>query len=151
MKLQKERRYMKDFIELKTENILSVRLLETSEWSKLTFNTPNIPIESKSNWWLDADKLNNCVGIVVQDGRVHFWGSAPNVTLGVRPAFTLNQFIGQKGEKLLINKTPCTFIQPNEALSDIVICQHIFDPHTNLFENSELKKFINSDEFKKLL
>lgn len=70
---------------------------------------------------------------------------------GVRPAFKIKDLDVELYERIKVGAIYCTVIDRNLALADYVVCSHQFDSKSNVWETSDLKKFIESDEFKKLL
>lgn len=65
----------------------------------------------------------------------------------MRPAFIIPNLSDCVGSKILVNDTICTVIDTVYALSDVSICVHRFDKATNEYDKSEIKEFINSEEF----
>lgn len=69
----------------------------------------------------------------------------------VRPAFRINNLKSEIGDRIMIGETWCTVIDEGLILADYSICEHRFDKNSNVWEISELKEFINSDEFKAMI
>lgn len=103
-------------------------------------------------WWLRSpSNYQGYAAGVTYGGSVEGYSVSCD-SVGVRPAFRINNLKLLFGEKVYISKTLCTVIGEGLLLSDKIICQHNFDgKFKNDWETSELKRFIESDYFKNLL
>lgn len=104
-------------------------------------------------WWLQSPGYNQKFAAVVDDiGGVYENGNFIYFdTNTVRPVFKISNLESDIGEPVRINKTWCTVIDKELVLTDNPICNHKFDSKSNDWENSELKAFVNSDEFKAMI
>lgn len=107
----------------------------------------------KKWWWLQSPSLaHNLAAYVYSDGNVNELGNFVNYDdNGVRPVFRINNLKLPFGEKVYAEKTQCTVIGEGLLLSDSIVCRHRFDIGSNDWKTSELKRFIESEEFKNLL
>lgn len=111
-------------------------------------------IRACGNWWWlrSPGYFHDSAAIVCDDGDVGVHGDfVGNGDSAVRPAFRLNNINSKIGGKVMIGKTQCTVIDNNLLLADCPVCKHRFDEKSNIWESSELKEFINSEEFKKMI
>lgn len=135
--------------------VSEVLLLSEKEWHQAR-KIPGVPAVQPRWWWLRSpgyfDKVVTYVG---GDGYVRIFGLNVNDEFGVRPAFhipLLSQTAYKPGDKITVGtKTRCTVIEKDVILADNIICRHRFDPDNNDWETSELKAFINSENFFKML
>lgn len=133
-----------------------VFLLSADEWEQAK-NIPNVPIRACDWWWLRSPGINSTYAACVNyDGGIYDRGYyVGNISGCVCPAFRIFHLSAKgykPGDKITVeNKTVCTVISEDVALADNVICSHRFDPDNNNWETSELKAFINSDEFLAML
>lgn len=104
-------------------------------------------------WWLQSPSdCQNIAVFVYSNGDINKDGNCVNnERCTVRPAFRINNLKSKIGDKIMVGKTWCTVIKKDFALADYPICQHIFDLKSNDWETSELKAFIESDEFKAMI
>lgn len=130
--------------------VSEVLLLSDKEWRQAR-NIPNVPIRARDWWWLRSpgDHSNYATGVSRDGGLFYYGGYVYRPGGCVRPAFRISHLSGFKpGDKITVgNKTVCTVISEDVALADNIICRHRFDADNNNWETSELKTFINSDEF----
>lgn len=139
------------------KNIDDIFLLSEVEWETIAAVVPNVPVEQSSWWWLRSpgNYANDTAG-VHHDGNIFNSGFYVNVSYGcVRPAFHIPHLTSngyKPGDKITVGaKTVCTVVFENVALADSIICKHRFDQGSNNWKTSEIKQFINSDEFRLLL
>lgn len=134
-----------------------VFLLSTEEWEEAIASVPNVPIERNCWWWLRSPYSNSYRSCGVDRG-----GSADNYAdvgcadTGVVPAFRISDLLSKygvvPGDKVTVGaKTVCTVIADDVVLADNAVCKHRFDPDSNIWETSEIKTFINSKKFLKML
>lgn len=104
-------------------------------------------------WWLRSPGNYQLSSALVSfDGVVYEYGLLVYFALyTVRPAFRISNLESKIGDKIMISKTWCTIIDEGLALADSPVCEHRFDSKSNNWESSELKEFINSEEFKKMI
>lgn len=103
-------------------------------------------------WWLRSPGLNQYFAAIVDKSGISELGDL--VSSGyhtIRPVFKINSLESEIGEKIMVNKTWCTIIDEGLVLADNPICNHRFDEKSNKWETSELKAFINSEEFKSMI
>ena len=133
-----------------------VFLLSAEEWEQAK-NVPNVPIRARDWWWLRSPgTYSNYAASVYFGGDIDNYGRHVYRRDGcVRPAFRIFHLSAKgykPGDKITVeNKTVCTVISEDVALADDIVCQHRFDANSNEWETSELKAFINSDEFLNML
>lgn len=134
-----------------------VFLLSEDEWNQVR-KIPGVPAAlPRGWWWLRSPGTSPYYASYVFDlGGI--WSSGQAVQCadgGIRPAFRIASLARnnyQPGDKITVeNKTVCTVISKDVALADDIVCQHRFDPDNNNWETSEIKTFINSDEFLTML
>lgn len=113
------------------------------------------PPKGLLKWWRRRAHgySQNCTAYVTYDGFIHCNNLYinNNINVGVRPAFVVPNLSSKIGAKIQVGNHICTVIEKNLVLADSIICRHRFDSHPNNWEASELKIFIESDEFKKVL
>lgn len=104
-------------------------------------------------WWLRSPGYNQkFVAYVYDDGDINENGDFIYFdTNTVRPVFKISNLESNIGAPIRINKTWCTVIDKGLVLADNPICNHRFHEKSNEWESSELKEFINSDEFKAMI
>lgn len=135
--------------------VSEVLLLSEKEWNQAR-KIPGVPAVQPRWWWLRSpgyfDKVVTYVG---GDGYVRIFGLNVTREFGVRPAFhipLLPQTAYKPGDKVTVGaKTRCTVIEKDVVLADSIICNHRFDDDSNVWIISELRKYINSEDFFKLL
>lgn len=104
-------------------------------------------------WWLrspgsDQDRAAYAgYGVAVYEHGSY----VRDASIAVRPAFRISNLESKIGDKIMIGKTWCTIIDEGLVLADSPVCEHRFDSKSNNWESSELKEFINSEEFKKMI
>ena len=132
-------------------DIDEVFLLSADEWERAKEIEP-VP-KHTGWWWVRSPGNNTYLAADVRNvGSVSIRGYyIDDDSVAVRPAFKIRNLITKTGEKVFVSNTLCTVIDTNAVLSDSGICLHRFDPCTNDYEKSEIKAFINSDEFKRML
>lgn len=104
-------------------------------------------------WWLRSPGYYQfSVANVNRDGDVYEHGlNVRNDIYAVRPAFRINNLKSKIGDKIMVGKTWCTVIDGGLVLADYPICEHRFDGKSINWETSELKAFIESNEFKAMI
>ena len=133
------------------KDISEITLLSTEEWEKVK-EIKSVP-KYTSWWWLRSPGTFSYYAVVINsDSDFADYGYyVHNRYVCVRPSFRVPNFKSKIGSKIFIENTLCTVIDTDYVLSDIVICRHKFDKESNDYDKSEIKQFINSDEFKKML
>lgn len=104
-------------------------------------------------WWLRSPGDDPLYAAGVNYfGSVDYTGNFVDYdSVCVRPAFLISDLNSKLGTKVQIENCICTVIDKDLALADDVICEHRFDAKSSSWESSELKAFIESDEFKRML
>lgn len=140
------------------QDVELITLLSREEWEKAVSEVPNIPINTGGWWWLRSPGYySDSVCYVNYDGYVYdYYYYYTYITyIGVRPAFYIPHLSSngcKPGDKITVGtKTVCTVISDDIALADNIVCKHRFDRSSNDWNASEIKKFINSDEFWKFV
>ncbi len=132
------------------DEVEEIILLSIEEWEKAK-KIPTVP-DHTSRWWLRSPGENSdCACYIDYFGYVYGYCNTDLTVIGVRPTFKIPGLSFNVGEKIFVGNTLCTVIYSEYILSDSIICKHRFDENTNDYNKSEIKKFINSDEFKKML
>lgn len=131
------------------EDIEEVTLLSKEEWKLCRDICPNY-----TGWWWtrSADIFSDSSCYVNFGGSVrssyvdHFYN-------GIRPAFIIRNSLPllKRGDHVFVGNIPCTVVSPVVVLADYPVCLHRFDEDSNDYETSEIKEFINSDEFAALV
>lgn len=105
------------------------------------------------SWWLRTPSDNsNFACYVYPYGDVSSYGDyVYYYNYGVRPAFKIKNLDAELYERIKVGAIYCTVIDKNLVLADNVVCEHRFDDKSNVWETSDLKNFIESDDFKELL
>ena len=132
--------------------IEEITLLSSKEWERVSKIT-TVPKFMGCWWWLRSPGYGtHNAAYAYDDGDVDYYGFDANGSGGcVRPAFKIQNLKLKIGSKLFVQNTLCTVINSFLVLSDTLICQHRFDANSNDYEESEIKRFLNSDELKKML
>lgn len=116
-------------------------------------------------WWLRSPgSIQYDAAIVATDGSVYHGGDDVSNDLDcVRPAFVIPGLDSKIYDKVhiggyrytfdgdYIGGCVCTVVDKDLVLADDVVCYHRFDAKSNDWNKSELKAFIESDEFLKKL
>ena len=116
-------------------------------------------------WWLRSPGyFQDIAADVSTDGSVLYLGYAVNNDSDcVRPAFVIPGLDSKIYDKVhiggyrytldgdYIGGCVCTVVDKDLVLADDVVCRHRFDAKSNDWNKSELKAFIESDEFLKKL
>ena len=136
--------------------VKEVTLLSAEEWEEAVATVPNIPIEQCCRWWTRSPtSYFRIAAIVERCGSVNYDGTSVNYEYGIRPVFNIPYLLSiscKPGDKITVGtNTRCTVIKKGVVLADNIICRRRFDPDNNNYENSEIKKCINSPEFFKIL
>lgn len=104
-------------------------------------------------WWLRSPGRNQLDAATVSSGgSVCYNGHI--VTYGsdcVRPAFVIPGLDSKIYDQVHVGGCVCTVVDKDLVLADDVVCYHRFDAKSNDWNKSELKAFIESDEFLKKL
>lgn len=139
----------------------SIKIFEKADIKQITLLTveqakklPRDILDCGGWWWLRSPGIyQNFAALVYCGGGVLECGDrVDSDSYAVRPAFEIANLNFEFGEKVYVGKLPCTVIDKNLVLADECICNHRFDSKSNDWETSELKTFIESEEFcRKLL
>ena len=142
--------FKKEIDSYSVNEISEIALLSIEEWQK-TEKIESVP-RFTGRWWLRSPcNYARYIYFVYFGGGVGGDYGTYSADNGVRPAFRIPNLESEIGSKIFVENTLCTVIDTDYALSDTVICLHRFDKKSNNYETSELKAFINSEEFKKML
>ena len=135
----------------KIKDISEITLLSIREWNKAK-EIKSVP-RFIGWWWLCSPGYYSTLATCVYGSSItNDYGDDVKYDFGrVRPAFKIPNLKLEIGSKIFVENTLCTVIDTDYALSDIAVCQHRFDKKSNDYETSEIKQFINSDEFKEML
>ncbi|GEM_PF-3870538 len=134
------------------DDIESVSLLSMDEYKK---NRDLIPVV-KCWWWINSPGIykKNAMYIFI-DGEIYTEGyKVDSDRAGIRPVFRLKPEAAhglKLGEKVIIGKYSATVLDNDSCLLDDVVCNHRFDIASNNWEKSELKSFIESEEFMNMI
>ena len=134
-----------------SEDIEEVTLLSKEEWELCRDICPNCI----GCWWLQSPGLaRGFAAIVYAGGSVDKIGYIVDYDpLFVRPAFILRDSLPllKRGDHVFVGNIPCTVVSSVVVFADYPVCMHGFDEDSNDYETSEIKKYINSDEFAALV
>ena len=142
-------------------DVKEMTLLTTEQAERL----PDELLSCGEWWWLRSPgSYHDCAAGVSLDGfincngyYVHYGGDC------VRPAFVIPGLDSKIYDKVhiggyrytldgnYIGGCLCTVIDKDLVLADDVVCRHRFDLKSNDWDKSELKGYINSNEFLKML
>lgn len=102
------------------------------------------------NWWLRTPGTYDYRVAYVYHGKINTQGiDVCHGALAVRPAFKFQNLDANVGEKVFVGKTLCTVIEPGVAFADEHIDYYLYDKNSNNWDESLLKRYINSGSFKK--
>ena len=103
-------------------------------------------------WWLRSPgSIQYDAAIVATDGSVYHGGDDVSNDLDcVRPAFVIPGLDSKIYDQVHVGGCVCTVVDKDLVLADDVVCYHRFDAKSNDWNKSELKAFIESDEFKRM-
>lgn len=134
------------------KDILGVTLLSLEEYKENKDIIPN----TDNWWWLRSPGIYNAyAAYIFMDGEIYADGykvSSPRA--GVRPLIYLNPEkakLLKPGDKVNICKFPATVMEDRSVLLDEGICCRRYDPSSNDWDKSELKSFLESKEFLKIV
>lgn len=140
---------------------LEVKQFDISEVDEITLlsveEAKKIPqsIRARGEWcWLRSPgfKQGYAAYIMYGGGVIDVGHNVNYDNYAVRPAFRINNLECEIGDKIMVGKTWCTVVDEGLALADCTIGDdHRFDKESNDWETSELKAFIESDEFKAMI
>lgn len=104
-------------------------------------------------WWLRSPGyFQDYAACVSGGGSVYYYGCYVNDDYsGVRPAFVIPGLDSKIYDQVHVGGCVCTVVDKDLVLADDVVCYHRFDAKSNDWNKSELKAFIESDEFLKKL
>lgn len=126
------------------EDIEQITLLTIEQAEKLPVDI----LRSDEPWWLRSPGYTRGDAAFVEGDEASEIGYSVDFDYhAVRPAFKITNSNFKVGEKVYIESVTCTAIKGELVLTDECICFHRFDTESNNWENSELKKFIESDYF----
>ena len=124
-----------------------VRLLSRCEWEQFLATIPNIPVESKTPWW-----VNEKNGYIDRSGNFKEFTFEGTVSTGVRPLFEAGGFAlagHHPGDKITIGNIQCTVVIYERrhvpyiyALADDIVG---YAKHDNVYE------FFKTEEFNDLV
>ena len=132
----------------KLEDVSEITLLTVDEARKLSQY-----IRACGCWWWlrSPGYYQNYAAYVYYIGDVYEYGTNVNTDNGaVRPAFKISN-LKSSNRKVLVENLWCTVVDTDLVIADMPICKHRFDANFNDWDKSELKAYINSDEFKRLI
>ncbi len=130
------------------EDIKDITLLSLEH-----FNDNKTLIPAIQAWWWLRTKgaYSNKAAYVFIDGDAYAAGYDVNKDRAdVRPLFYINPQIAEKlkpGEKVEIGKYTATVMIDRACLLDDCVCKHRFDEKSGSYESSEIKQFLESEEF----
>lgn len=125
-------------------NEVKITLLTEEQAEKL----PPKMLEKGAWWWLRSPDDFYCATIADYNGLMYYNSAdVGNTRGGVVPVFEFPSLRAKIGDKVYVGKLRCTVIGENLALADKVVCEHCYDEKSSDWETSELKAFIESDEF----
>ena len=132
-------------------NVSEITLLSEEEWEKAK-EIKSVP-KYTSWWWLRSHgNYSNSAMDVYGNGDINYSGAYVGDTDDcVRPAFKIPNLKLEIGSKVFVENTLCTVIDDDFVLSDKTVCRHRFDSKSNDYETSEIKQFINSYQFERML
>lgn len=130
----------------------AVSILSMEEYKN---NRDEIPL-TRCWWWIRAPGIYQKKAMYVfLDGEIYTEGyKVDSERAGVRPVFRLKSEIAKElnqGVKIKIGKFEATVLDNKMCLLDEIVCNHRFDTVSNNWEISELKSFVNSEEFMNLV
>lgn len=132
---------------------MSIKRIDPKE-AKITLLTEEqaekLPIEMLKRgcrWWLRSPTNSRYAANVSRDGWSNYCRNVNDAYIGVVPAFIIDNLNTDFGNKVYVDKLQCTVVGENLVLADEVVCQHRYDENSSDWETSELKAFIESDEF----
>lgn len=139
-------------MEISKENISAATLLSLEEFND---NKDIIPVAT-AWWWLRSrGAYSNKAAYVFIDGDVYPEGyDVSKEKADVRPAFEINPKIAGNiapGEKIQIGKYDATMLKGGICLLDDCVCKHRFDEKSGMWDGSEIKNFIESEEFLEMI
>ena len=104
-------------------------------------------------WWLRSPGYYQYTAAFVStDGSVSYGGDCVYSDRGcVRPAFVIPGLDSKIYDQVHVGGCVCTVVDKDLVLADDVVCYHRFDAKSNDWNKSELRAFIESDEFLKKL
>lgn len=121
-----------------------ITLLTLEQAEKL----PTAMLQRDCWWWLQGPSDLAFVAVAFSyDGSECVYRNVRSDCTGVVPAFQINNLRAKFGDKVYVGKLCCTVVGDNLVLSDKIVCEHCFDKATNDWKKSELKAFIESEDF----
>ncbi len=139
-------------MEILKDNIIEVTLLSLEDFNKNKSVIPTV----QAWWWLKTSgAYSNKAAYVFIDGDAYAQGyDVSKDKADIRPLFVLDSEISNKltmGEKVNIGKFTATVLANGNCLLDDIVCNHRFDEKSGNYTTSEIKEFIESEEFMNLI
>ena len=115
-------------------------LLSKEEYEK---HKKNIPVVNNW-WWLRSPGYSSrSTAYVDLDGSVDFFGYyVGNDSDSVRPALQILNHNFKVGDRFIEADFPWIVISENIAIAEVPIAFRRFDPSSNDYQNSEIRKFL---------
>lgn len=135
-------------MEILKENIKEISLLTLDDFNKCKSIIPAI----QAWWWLKTNgAYTNKAAYVFIDGDAYAEGYNVNKDRAdVRPLIIVDSKVLNgigAGDKVTVGKFSATVLNEESCLLDECVCKHRFDEKSGNYETSEIKAFIESEEF----
>ena len=135
-------------MELDIKNCAGITLITENDF----YDIKNIIPKSDAWWWTCCAADGDNRVMYVLDDELYTDGYFCDREAGVRPVVELKHDIDAAyGGIVGVGNFTATYIGEKRVLLDENVCKHIFDSRSNKWKGSELKKFIESAQFKKML
>lgn len=140
---------MSDIKKISIDDVKEITLLTIEQAERLTSKQ----LERDYWWWLRSPgSFQDPAACVFNDGSIYYSGICVSFDdVCVRPVFIIPNLNLKIGDKIQVENCMCTIIEENLAFAENGVCKHFFDYETNNWETSELKRYIESEDFKNLL
>ena len=133
--------------------IIQVSLLTRDEYEEVISTIPGIPVEMPVGWWLSTPhplrNYPNRVAMVDHDGTVVY--TLTSAHMAIRPVIKIKDFVVTPGTKYQVGNMTYTAIDKDKLLANFICETQLFDKHSNKFETSFIKRYIESQNFIKAL
>ena len=138
-------------MEYKRSDIREITLLSLEDYERNHYIIPT----SDNWWWLKSGSpFRRNVAYVFIDGDAYAQGYKVTSCADIRPLIYIDNEKSKDlvpGSVVKIGKYTATVLSDRSCLIDYGVCRRRFDSDYNDYERSEIKKYLQTDEFMNML